>query len=104
MRAGVAVEHPRAAAGGDAGGVRRIGEQVAEVALHLGPVARDGAEMERHLRDLLADPAYAAGIAASGRARVLDRHTCAHRARELLGMLAELGVDTAAEAPPKVAT
>ncbi|HYE04681.1 MAG TPA: glycosyltransferase [Planctomycetota bacterium] len=61
-------------------------------------VARDGAEMKRHLRTLLADRPLAAAIAASGRARVVERHTCAHRARELLAILAGLGVDAAAGA------
>jgi purine nucleoside phosphorylase len=48
--------------------------------------------MERHLRALVADRGYAASIAMSGRARVLERHTCAHRARELIAVLAQLGV------------
>ena len=58
-------------------------------------VARDGREMRRHLRDLLGDPALAAGIARSGRQTVLDRHTCAHRVDELLGIARELGAAVA---------
>jgi len=54
-------------------------------------VARDGGEMRRHLRDLLADPALAAEIARSGRETVLGRHTCAHRVDELLAIGRELG-------------
>jgi spore maturation protein CgeB len=55
-------------------------------------VARDGQEMKRHLRDLLADRELAAEIARSGRETVLDRHTCAHRVDELLAIASELGV------------
>ena len=49
-------------------------------------VARDGAEMRAHLRQLLDDPAYAAALAAHGRETVLARHTCAHRVDELLSI------------------
>ena len=49
-------------------------------------VARDGAEMRRHLRDLLSDPASASALAERGRRTILDRHTCAHRVDELLGI------------------
>ncbi len=49
-------------------------------------VARDGAEMERHMRALTHDPALAAQLAASGLARVTARHTCAVRATELLAV------------------
>ncbi len=50
-------------------------------------VARNGAEMRESLRRLLADPAFAAEVAASGRARILACHTCAHRVDELLALL-----------------
>jgi spore maturation protein CgeB len=53
-------------------------------------VARDGAEMTRALRLLLAEPARAAALAAHGRRTVLARHTCAHRAEQLLAIAAEL--------------
>ncbi len=46
--------------------------------------ARDGAEMTRHLRTLLAEPPRAAALAAQARATILLRHTCAHRAEQLL--------------------
>jgi spore maturation protein CgeB len=49
-------------------------------------VARDGEEMKRHLRDLLADSGLAAEVAAAGRETILDRHTCAHRVDELLAI------------------
>ena len=53
-------------------------------------VARDGEEMKRHLRDLLADPGMAREIARSGRETILDRHTCAHRVDELLAIHREV--------------
>jgi spore maturation protein CgeB len=56
-------------------------------------VAHDGHEMTRHLNMLLADPARAKALAAHGRSTILARHTCGHRVDELIGILAELGVD-----------
>jgi len=56
-------------------------------------VARDGAEMRRHLATLVNEPDAALELAARGRATVLERHTCAHRVDELLDICAELGVD-----------
>jgi spore maturation protein CgeB len=56
-------------------------------------VARDGAEMRAHLRALLEDPALARAVAARGRCTVLRRHTCGHRADELLAIARELGVE-----------
>jgi spore maturation protein CgeB len=50
--------------------------------------ARNGNEMERALREAIADPS----TAARGRETVLARHTCAHRVRELLSILEELGI------------
>jgi len=64
-------------------------------------IARDGAAMRRHLRAVLADPALAAALAARGRAAILARHTCAHRADELLAILAELGAPAAPASPAK---
>ena len=58
-------------------------------------VARDGAEMERHLRDVLNDPALASSLAEHGLATIRRRHTCAHRVDELLAVLDELGVPAA---------
>lgn len=54
-------------------------------------VARGGAEMCRHLRAILEDPALARALADHGRATILARHTCAHRVDELAAILAELG-------------
>ncbi len=53
-------------------------------------VAEDGAAVERHARRLLADPAAAAALAARGLATVRARHTCAHRAAELLAIVDSL--------------
>ena len=53
-------------------------------------VARDGAEMTRHLKALAHDAALRAALAAHGLATIAARHTCAHRARELLGIVATL--------------
>lgn len=53
--------------------------------------ARDGAEMRACLRTLLADRDAAAELSAHGLATVRRRHTCGHRADELLAICAELG-------------
>ncbi len=53
-------------------------------------VARDGAQMRRHLRDVLSDPALARALSLRGRATVLARHTCGHRVDQLLAIDAEL--------------
>jgi spore maturation protein CgeB len=55
-------------------------------------VARDGAEMRRHLRTLINEPQYAAEIGDRGRRTVLARHSCAHRVDELLAICGELGI------------
>jgi spore maturation protein CgeB len=57
-------------------------------------VAHDGAEMIRCLRDVLGDPSLAHSLREHGRETALARHTCRHRAEELLGILSELGVPT----------
>ena len=54
-------------------------------------IARDGAEMTRLLGALLADRALARELAANGLATVRARHTCDHRAQELLAICRELG-------------
>ncbi len=53
-------------------------------------VAADGAAVERHVRALTADPAFAAALSARGLATVRARHSCAHRVGELLGIVANL--------------
>jgi spore maturation protein CgeB len=54
-------------------------------------VAADGAAMRRHVAALRADPAFAASLAARGRATVVARHSCAHRVDELVGICGRLG-------------
>jgi spore maturation protein CgeB len=54
-------------------------------------VAKDGAEMERHLRALAHDADLRRALAANGLATVRSRHSCAQRADELLIVLARLG-------------
>ncbi len=54
-------------------------------------VAPDGAAMERHLTALRDDPALRAALVASGLETIRARHTCAHRADDLLALLARLG-------------
>ncbi len=61
-------------------------------------VARDGAEMTRHLRSLREDPGLRATLAARGLAVIRARHSCAHRARELLRHLGRLRVGAEAAA------
>jgi spore maturation protein CgeB len=63
-------------------------------------VARDGAQMQAHLRDVLGDPALAASLAAHGRRTILQRHTCGHRVDELMSILSELS----SVPPPRAAT
>jgi len=56
-------------------------------------LARDGAEMTRHLRLLLNEPDYAASLAERGRRTILARHSCGHRVDELLHICRELGLN-----------
>jgi spore maturation protein CgeB len=55
-------------------------------------VARNPIEMREHLRALKHDPALRTALAASGLRRIDSRHTCAHRADELLAIAARLSV------------
>lgn len=50
----------------------------------------DGEEMTRRLRDLRQDPALRAELATSGLETIHARHTCAHRADELMAIAASL--------------
>ena len=59
-------------------------------------VARDGQQMEQHLRLLLEDQERARELATHGLTTIHARHTCAHRADELLAIARTLGVDGAA--------
>jgi spore maturation protein CgeB len=54
-------------------------------------VAKDEAEMARHMRAVRDDPGLRASLIASGLATVRARHTCAHRADQLLAVLDKLG-------------
>jgi spore maturation protein CgeB len=56
-------------------------------------VARDGAQMREHLQTLRADPEFAHYTGQRGYETVRARHTCAHRARELLTICMQLGVE-----------
>ena len=60
--------------------------------------ARDGAEMTAHLAALAADPSLRAELTRCGLETVRARHTCDHRADELLAIVASLAtpVETAA--------
>jgi spore maturation protein CgeB len=53
-------------------------------------IARDGEEMTRLLRDIANNPALRASLAASGIETIRARHTCAHRAAELLSIAESL--------------
>jgi spore maturation protein CgeB len=53
-------------------------------------VARDGAEMNSHLRMLLNEPGVGALLAKRGLETILTRHTCAHRVDELTEICDEL--------------
>ncbi len=52
---------------------------------------RNGDEMKTALRDVLSDPGLAAELSRNGLTRIAGRHTCRHRAGELLGILAAIG-------------
>jgi spore maturation protein CgeB len=56
-------------------------------------VAHSGREMEEALAAVLNDPDLARSLSGHGRNTVLARHTCAHRAAELLAVCRELGLD-----------
>jgi spore maturation protein CgeB len=62
-------------------------------------VARSGGQMQRHLRALLDDTAYASALAERARRTILARHSCAHRAAELEAIAYELGVVERPRAP-----
>ncbi len=59
-------------------------------------MAETAQAMEVHMRSLRHDPAMAAALAEHGLRTVLARHTCAHRAHELLHIAARLGAREAA--------
>lgn len=49
-------------------------------------MAQNGAEMRKHLHDVLNDPSVAQSLSASGIETIRRRHTCAHRVDELLNI------------------
>lgn len=53
-------------------------------------MARDGAEMARRLRDLFHDEGMRRELSRKGLSTIRKRHTCGHRADELLGIYKEL--------------
>ena len=53
-------------------------------------VAENGAAVERHARMLTHDRVFAATLAGRGLATIRARHTCAHRAQELLVIVGKL--------------
>ena len=59
-------------------------------------IARDGVEMERHMRAVLNEPALAGSLTASGLETIRSRHSCAHRVGELLDCIAQLRADQTA--------
>lgn len=63
--------------------------------------AADGAACTAMIHELLRHPDQAAALGASGRNRVLQRHTCAHRAEELERITGELSGMRFAAAPAR---
>lgn len=59
-------------------------------------VARDGVEMRKKLREVLADADLRESLVRSGRESILQRHTCAHRVDELLEIARAVGVSASA--------
>jgi len=57
-------------------------------------VARNGKQMRAHLQALREDHAYARFLVSNGLQTIRSRHTCAHRARELLSICEELAAET----------
>jgi spore maturation protein CgeB len=53
-------------------------------------VARSGHEMQAHLRDVLSDPALAQSLRENGLKVVHERHSCRHRAEDLLDIYASI--------------
>ncbi len=54
-------------------------------------VAQDGGDMQRRLRDVIRNPGLRASLARSGLETIRARHTCTHRAAELMDVAARLG-------------
>lgn len=52
----------------------------------------NGKEMKDHLWTLLNDSDFTRDLAERGRETILERHTCAHRVDQLLGICDRLGL------------
>ena len=53
-------------------------------------MARSCDEMTELLQSMVEEPGHAATLGAHGRRTINERHTCRHRAEELLGIVSEL--------------
>jgi spore maturation protein CgeB len=53
-------------------------------------MARNGQEMEGHLRDVIHDRDLAKELALSGLETIRSRHTCAHRVAQLLSIYEDM--------------
>ncbi|HLN56861.1 MAG TPA: glycosyltransferase [Bacteroidales bacterium] len=53
-------------------------------------VARNGDEMKKHLTNVLSDKTYADELARNGLRTIRERHTCDHRARDLMGIISQI--------------
>jgi spore maturation protein CgeB len=60
-------------------------------------VARDESEMERHLTALAHDPDLRRSLVENGLSAIRSRHSCAHRAEQLLAILKNYGADAPME-------
>jgi spore maturation protein CgeB len=63
-------------------------------------VARDGAQMTRHLRILVSDEARRQRLAEHGLATIRARHTCAHRVEQLMAIYHEVMAERQAVVVP----
>jgi len=62
-------------------------------------VAQDEAQMERHMKAVLNDPNLRGALVENGLKAIRSRHSCAHRADQLLAILANHGASTPMEIP-----
>ena len=85
---------------GEAGAKRAVAVSIFVNRLQFRPgedflLARNPAEMERHLSTLKHDGDLRRALAASGLAAIRSRHTCRHRVEELLGVLDQIRAEPA---------
>ncbi|MFL5132881.1 MAG: glycosyltransferase [Microvirga sp.] len=62
-------------------------------------VARDEVQMERHMKAVLNDPNLRSALIENGLKAIRSRHSCAHRADQLLAIVANHGASTPMEIP-----